>query len=356
MTLRTAIAKITALALSVSLLQSPYVLAGQQDNAKQERLETCRKILESLEDAKRLRSFTEQLQQSADTRRIVDLTRAGLTDFKAATAKANVDDVLVMNERRLSDQDFVSALGNSPALFSVAATSDARAVGAILGVKAGQPEIVVAIPTNSVGVQNVFGVPATISAPTVEYLAATSRQFLVLRNSRLLNHSLNGRSLAEQLLSRARRHTSDTLVVVAHNERGLLKLPDGSSVRVDVLYKALGSRVGLILSCDTIHAEEVPKNALLTNRELDFKDVAAGLASAEHLLSTNPNASLGSMLFAFSSGIPVGDSSSKEKVMMIAMVVGGLIVVGLLFYWVCEDPANAAPFCPQGPKSKTAFK
>jgi hypothetical protein len=114
--------------------------------------------------------------------------------------------------------------------------------------------------------KKLFGVSSSDSAPTVEYLFDISQQFRALKNAQVLNYAQNGRSISELLVSKARQTTPDSLIVVAHNEHGLLRFPNGSSIRVDALYKALGNRVGIILSCDTIHSEIPPNNVLLGAR------------------------------------------------------------------------------------------
>jgi len=342
--------KLTAMALCVSLLHAPYALALQ--GAKEtERQETCRKLLESIGNSQETARLLASLKDTQDAQHIVDLTDADVNTFKAAAAEAKRDDILVINERNLADAQFTSGLESSAALFSIASANGGGSVNPILRSRAGQPEIVAAIPTDALGVQNVFGIPPSASGPAVEYLDDTAGQFRALKNSKVLNYALNGRSLAEVLVSKAKRDSRDPLVVVAHNDRGLLKLPDGSSIRIDALYQALGKRVGVVLSCDTIHAEAPPNNAVLTNRELDFRDVATGLASVENLLAANPSVSLASVLLVFSKSIPLRMSSSAETVKVVAMIVGGLIVIGLLYYWVCEDSATPPAYCPHPPKS-----
>jgi hypothetical protein len=349
------VGKIVAIVLSVALVQVPYGFA-RQDDIEQQRLETCRRLLESIGREKPTSALTTHLTTSHEVQRVVDLSDADLNRFSAAASKAKADDILVINDHSLADPQVTSALASSPALFTVAASAGAASVNPILQSRAGRPEIVVAIPTNALGVEKVFGVPASESAPTVKYLGQTAEKFRALRNSQVLNYPLHGQSIADNLMSKAEQQTPNPLVVVAHNERGTLKMPDGSSIRVDALYRALGNRIGVVLSCDTIRSETPPTNALLTNRALDFKDVASGLASAEHLLSARPDLSLGSLLLAFTKSIPTGESSVARTVKIIAMVSGGLIVIGLLYYWICEDTDNPPAICGRVSKPTTTAK
>ena len=347
--------KLTALTLCMSLAHAPYCFASQDPKSDRQRLETCRKLLESIGKPEETAKLLATLKTEHDSRQIVDLTSADLNAFRSGTSNAKSEDVLVINERHLDDMQFASLLQSSPALFSVASTTGSQSVSALLQSKAGHPEIVVAIPTDAQGVEKVFGIPSAAAGPAVKYLEDTSEQFRAL-HSKMLNYALNGRPLAEVLLSEAKRQTAEPLFVVAHNERGMLKFPDGSTIRIDALYHALGQRRGVVLSCDTIHSEVPANNALLTNRELDFRDIANGLKSAQGLLSADPNLSLGSLLFAFAKEISTGATSSAGTVKMVAMVVGGLIVIGLLYYWVCEDPTTAPPFCPHRSKSDSSKK
>ena len=89
-----------------------------------------------------------------------------------------------------------------------------------------------------------------------------------------------------------------------------------------------------------------PNNVLLTNRKLDFRDVARGLRSVEEGLTANPGLSVGSLLVEFSKSIPQNSPSSAQTVKIVAIVVGGLIVLALLYYWICEDSTSASPLCP----------
>lgn len=343
---------VTVVTLCIALVQAPCT-AGFDDKqlTEQQRLETCRRLLESIGPANKPSSLAASVKPAHDRRSVVDLTQTDFQSFTSSTATAKVDDILVIDEKRLVETQFTSALERSAAIFTVATGTGPGPTNSILQSRAGQPEIVVAIPTSAIGVEKVFGVPASVSAATVQYLVDTSQQFHALKNSHLLNYATNGRPLSEVLVSKAKQNSSDPLIVVAHNEKGLLKFPDGSSIRVDALYHALGNRVGIVLSCDTIHSENAPNNVLLTNRELDFRDVVRGLRSAEAGLSANPDLSLGSLLFEFSRSIPENGSSSAQKVKVVALVVGGLIVLALLYYWICEDSTSASPLCPSRKES-----
>jgi hypothetical protein len=357
MKLKTLGIKATVVTLCIALVYAPCA-AGFDDKqlTEQQRLETCRRLLESVGSPNKPLGLAASVKPTHDRRSVVDLTDTDVQSFKSATAAAKVDDILVINEKRLMETQFTSALEESPAIFSVATGTGTGPANSILESRAGQPEIIVAIPTSAIGVEKVFGVPASVSAATVKYLVDTSQQFHALKNSHLLNYATNGRPLSEVLVSKAKQNSSDPLILVAHNERGLLKFPDGSSIRVDALYHTLGNRVGIVLSCDTIHSENAPNNFLLTNRELDFRDVVRGLRSAEEGLSANPDLSLGSLLFQFSKNIPQNDSSSAQKVKVVALVVGGLIVLALLYYWICEDSTSASPLCPSRGKSDSPKK
>jgi hypothetical protein len=82
-----------------------------------------------------------------------NLTDADLQQFTSAVAGAKVDDILVINENRLIEMQFTSALEKSRAVFSVATTPKSETATPILRSRAGKPEIVVAIPTNATGVE-----------------------------------------------------------------------------------------------------------------------------------------------------------------------------------------------------------
>jgi len=324
--------RLLSLTLSAALVYVPLSHAGQQqEDQRKIDAETCRRLLEAVgnpssgsESAKK-----HPTHNSGPTDwRIIDLSNSELNEFKATLSQAGSNDVVTMERSRLFNAEYRSALEASAPVFSIVGNSGKQGVEALLQNEVGRPEIMVAIPTTADGVNKVFGLPASASVETVRFMVDTSKKFRVLNDSRVLNYAENGRPIADVVLGRAATKTNGMFILVAHNNQGMLRFPDGSVTTVSAVYEALGkNRPGLVVSCDTINSDTVAQNVLLTNRVLDFKDIARGLEAAEQRLASDPKASVGDFLVPLAFALSDTPKTVQPTVKIVAIVIGSLIVI-----------------------------
>jgi hypothetical protein len=89
---------------------------------------------------------------------------------------------------------------------------------------------------------------------------------------------------AQAILDRIRDAAEgEFIVVVGHNEDGVLKLPSGDSIEVARLSDALSAKglKGIVLTCESIRCiRESTDNEVVTNRKLRFDEMACALAGA----------------------------------------------------------------------------
>jgi hypothetical protein len=309
--------------LATSLLYGPSFSAyAEQEQHQRFDPAECRRLLEGI---------SSPSHNVGRDWRILDLSQKDVSSFQNALAQAGTNDVVLIDTHHLSDRTYRSALESSRPLFTISSQAGSQVLESALQVSAGTPEILAAVPTSSDGVKSVFGVTGPTATETVKYLEDTSKLFRLLKNSQVLNRPENGRPIAETVLERARQKTSSLFILVAHNDREELKFPDGTSTTIRAVYDALDkNRPGIVMSCDTVNAKQIPQNALLTNRVLDFKDIARGLKAAERRVETNPKSSVGDFIAPLAFALSGEEAGVHRTVKIVATVIGSLIVIAAL--------------------------
>jgi hypothetical protein len=306
---------------------------------------SCRELLESISAAPTT-SFAATTVDARSKVRVLDLTNKDLLGFQTALQTAKKSDIVVIDSTRLVDTDFTSALEQGAALFSIAATRASESVPSILAAPMGQPEVIIAIPTTAVGVQKSFGSSISVNQAQVRYMQDMHRRFSDLKHRLLLTESAGGTQISRQVLERARRRSRDAFVLVAHSVQGVMRFPDGSFLSVKDLYETLGARrPAIIISCDTIRAPDAPVSTILTNRQLDFRDIARALKAIEGPVARNSQMALGSVLLILGENMPNRVGSTGRAVKVIGVLVGSVLVVALLFTWECDDGPRKSTRC-----------
>lgn len=259
---------------------------------------------------------------------------------------AEPSDIFVLDQTGILDNALLDRLRRSRATYVLKSNKeDLNSVRNMLAQPIGKPEYAVAIPTDDVGVRNVFGVSTKNSAAAVSYLSRLYWEYKKLQRVSLFYQSASlGSSIADQILSKASDPKAQNLfVVVAHNQKGSLRFPDGSALRISKLQDLLTTRgrPGLILSCDTVQAiEDSAPGAILTGKSLDFAAIRKALSKIDRT-SQNKAASFAEALVVSSSAI-AGPKVEKDKVIFVAFaVIGFLVVGGSIYFWICGDRSNS---------------
>ena len=111
MRLNTLSVNATVFTLCLALVQAPCAASFEdKQQTDRQRLETCRRLLESIGSTKKSANLDAFLKPTHDSRSVIDLTGKDVQSFASATAAAKVDDILVINEKRLTEEAFTSSL------------------------------------------------------------------------------------------------------------------------------------------------------------------------------------------------------------------------------------------------------
>jgi hypothetical protein len=151
---------------------------------------------------------------------------------------------------------------------------------ALLGKQVSDIEIVAAVPNNKAGVAKAYRPQtAEITAVVREYESIANQLSAIPNSSVLTQSSSGGATIRETLLKRAgANQKKQLLVVVGHNVDGILRFPDGSSLKVaDLADTASKSgRPVLVLSCETMYAN-IATAGFVTARPLHFDEISRAL-------------------------------------------------------------------------------
>jgi hypothetical protein len=129
-------------------------------------------------------------------------------------------------------------------------------------------------------------------------------------------------------------------VVVGHNESGVLKLPDGTSVAIADLASAStnSGRPVLVLSCDTA-AVDVRAAGFVTTRPLYFNEIATALKAA----LTPQRGAKGTTVGGFVRDINIGLASSEKDgsrtriIAAVALIGAGLLAAVVIGELLCDQ-------------------
>src|SRR5262249_7642317 len=153
-----------------------------------------------------------------------------------------------------------------------------------------------------------------------------------LPNTLVLASGAKGMTIRERLLNEASaKRSNNLLVVVGHNEEGVLKLPDHSSLELDELSVASdrSGRPLLVLSCETLNTNVVTAG-FVTTRALYFDEITSALASV--LSVRKGRQTFGTFVRDVNVAMAGSQSTggSRRVVLVIAFVGGSLAIAAVL--------------------------
>ena len=236
------------------------------------------------------------------------------------------------------DDAALASLRKSKANIVLKTNSGATSAQAALKTPISSSAVVAALPQDAAGVAAMYR-PETAKYPAVlaEYQSAIQR-FTKLPNTTILTTRTAGRSIRQQLLAEASAaQKRSLLIVVGHNENGVLKLPDASRVTLDELAQASANsgRPILVLSCDTINTN-VATAGFVTTRPLYFDEIATAL---QRVAVSKPNEqSVGDFVRSVNVALasPSGQANKKQILTAVAVVGGSVLVMVALNGLACR--------------------
>lgn len=240
--------------LAFASLVSPAPVAGQSTSSN-----VCAKYFERLTPSK-------EVQYS-----LLSLTSQNVVSMLPRLAKRSSNEIVTIDPALLGNQEIITALRQTRGRLCLNQSGDrARQV---LAQKITEPEVITVLPTDTVGIARVFGIPEAQSAPALRYSSKLKGEFGAIANAKIISaSSAGGQSQADVLRSRLRHESQSLLILAAHNARGEIPLPDGSTLGINEA-TLIAKRPLLILSCDTVELSNLSQPAALTTHRLEFDEL-----------------------------------------------------------------------------------
>lgn len=240
--------------LAFTSLASPAPVAGQSTSAN-----VCAKYFERLTPSK-------EVQYS-----LLSLTSQNVASMLPRLARRSSNEIVTIDPALLGSREVITALRKTRGRLCLNQSGDkARQV---LAQKVTEPEVITVLPTDTVGIERVFGISEAQSAPALRYSSKLKSEFGSIANAKILSaSSAGGQSQADVLRSRLRHESQSLLILAAHNARGEIPLPDGSTLGINEA-TLIAKRPLLILSCDTVELSNLSQPAALTTHRLEFDEL-----------------------------------------------------------------------------------
>jgi len=221
----------------------------------------------------------------------------------------------------LANDEMREALANIPATLLIASSGQQRAANEYLRSCFTQSRIVLALPPDSASAGRMFGCvtnDSRLQSAIVEQFARVKTVLSGFTNITCLERPKPTHSVAASLLT-IMQGPGQLFVVIAHNENGMLRLPDGSELSIEVLteHAKQHRKMLIIISCDTAFCLPRDFTGVASIGSLDPEAAAQGIMKAEHLAASQSYTYLGEYLKAVETGMRQA-SPSRVKLILVA--------------------------------------
>ena len=222
------------------------------------------------------------IRKSKGDRVLLDFNKEVLTEEKLKNTYYN--DLLVIKNEDLNIKSNLKILKQSEATFCF--KGDVNGLEEVLDKEVTKIEFIPILPSNQIEIKNVFGEiytqDETLVRSIITQMKMTEAKYDKLHNvSKLFDANVKN-THANILLKKISSSTQKNLIVIiGHNEDGLLKLTDNSSVKISEIINISNKNKSpvLILSCETIsyEAANATSNSVLTTKKLEYTEIADAL-------------------------------------------------------------------------------
>lgn len=259
------------------------------------------------------------VDQGNGHRTVVDLRRLSAQERTAVLGKLAVASLPIVNEQLLRDAAFVEQLRNAKPPLVLRDGKDNLHAERVLSQPITGLKVISGLPLTDGGIRQVYGEKVGINE-------AMRRQMLRAKASldKLPVLEVSG-PIAAAILTEARRgNTPEALVILAHNDGGALRFPDGSSLTLAKLSETLetSTRPTFVVSCDTVTAPGF--NGITTAKRIDFQAAAEALSVAQH--STRH----GDLVRTFASSYRSPEARTRERLVAAIVVVGAVVIIVMM--------------------------
>lgn len=185
------------------------------------------------------------------------------------------------------------------------------------------PVVFFAIPYDSAGVKSVFGdglskKSAGIVVGQMNKLRAGLADLpIVVTPSKADDFGL------KRIIAAMNDADTDTIIVVAHNDKGKLKFPNGEAIDANELQKTANAKgkALLIIACSTLDDAGLDFEGVVSVQRLNFEGIGVGLGLAEKKRSTLTEQTIfmGDLIYYMNQGLDQELRSSDHKVKVIIL-------------------------------------
>ena len=248
---------------------------------------------------------------------------------------ATEKDLVLVDAESLKSERARNGLKSSRAQVVLTTDRAPDAVARLLSVRVANAETIAAIPASGLGVESMYGLKGDAQQRALRHFQErVEKPLAALPNTSVVTERTptGGATIADLVQRKARTGSPDKpLVVVGHNENGVLLFPDNSKLEIARI-QSLGTsnqRPVLVLSCETMAGVAAP--GLATTRRFGFDEIASALSVATKRTAQTPDAQLGTLIQELNVGLNQNSGKSGRFIRIAFAVVGsGLIIVAVL--------------------------
>jgi hypothetical protein len=209
---------------------------------------------------------------------VIYVSHAHDTEKLASLSRSDFKNLVIVDDAAFSDSTVQAALQNNDAPLFLGSKISLPEVEKYLGRKVRKIRFVVLLPSDAIGVKNVWGngLPGKGIQASVRYMDTIQPMFRELKSCRILDNTMKDSALPSLRAEIEKAEKDELLVVVGHNEGGEIKCPDGSTIKLsEVNHKFSNGKLGIVLTCNSMkYPRGAGDVALVTTRDLELDEIA----------------------------------------------------------------------------------
>lgn len=284
--------------------------------------------------------------------------QAGCIDLRGSVNAARMSDLqsappgklVVVDKEALRNPVLVDSLAKSRTHLCFASPREVRVIEALLAAEVKQPKFFVLLPNHPNEIRAVWNLPHEQDVTLIARQMSKARpEWEKLVDATILGgQPKKTESISDALRQAIPQRDSDSnlIVIFGHNEDGVIRCPDGSTITVLEIQRLAEKRqsTAIVLSCDTINV--VPDGqGILTTKRLQFDETAKVLQIAQARLAGQPGHSMGAFLNEVEGAFGTVATEATRRAIKLSIGVSGTIltVVAVVLSSDDEDEKANAP-------------
>jgi hypothetical protein len=236
-------------------------------------------------------------------------------------------DAVPFSERIASDPIYRSMVAKTEGrLFLKSAVSPEGVSRYFQGV-INNPKILFAVPYDEKGVKHVYGENLDEKSATLVLKSFGKARGVLGKKVGVHWDDSSKRLTVKKIHEYIDAKDESQIVLVAHSDGGLIKLPSGESLDINSLQKRASAhqKLLLVISCNTIDDARKDFSGLVTIDTLNFDGIAKGVASAESKRATHEEKSIfvGDYIYFMDQGIRAQAEANHKSIRLVMVAAAG---------------------------------